>query len=215
MTGGIGKVNHTCLLFRDHSAQKKVLLPFITEGLSNGENCLLVCDEDVVDDWRLEFQAFGIDVAKQIKRGSLVIATGQEWREMPMNSIKMAKELWSYIEDKLGAFPRVRIAGDASWALLPAPIGSDRLCHWEATADLLYQDAPVRTICMYDLNRHPPSDIRAALRTHRHVILDETTYDNPHYEAARILENEPDWNNSDADEALIERLLSTLGPAVN
>jgi hypothetical protein len=211
--GAERRSDHTCLLFRGLGQQKQYLLPFLKDGLTQGEHCLLVCPADSVDDWSLEIQAFGIDVRSYLDSGALVIATGEQWRESPFGSITKARELWQYIEENLARFPAVRIAGDAGWAALEPPIGADALCHWEATADLIYEDVPVKTVCMYDLNRHSPADVRAALRTHSRAVVDGASYRNPYYEAAKILDSEPHLNASDADAIMIEKMLASLRTA--
>jgi hypothetical protein len=205
-----GRRQHTCLLYQSPEELKQYLLPFIKEGLTNGEHCLFVCPADSVDDWSLELQAFGIDVIERLSDGSLVIATGEQWRESELNSVIKARELWQHIDQNLASFPHVRIAGDASWVMLDPPIGADRLCHWEATADLIYEDQPVQAVCMYDLNTHSPSAIRAALRTHSYAVIDGLTYSNPYYEAQKILDHEPDLNVSDADGALVAQMLASI-----
>ena len=205
-----GRREHTCVLYGTAGELKQYLLPFMKEGLSNGEHCLFVCLEDAVDDWSLEMQAFGIDVRMHLDSGALVMATGEQWRETPFDSLTKARELWQHIDDHLAGFPAVRIAGDASWARLEPAISSDRLCHWEATADLIYEDMPVKTICLYNVHAHSPSDIRAALRTHASAVLGGVTYPNPFYEAVEILDREPDLNASDADAGQIETMLASF-----
>jgi hypothetical protein len=198
-------------LYEDSNEQKGVVLPFIRDGLKKGDYCLFVTNGLAIDDWSLEFQAFGIDVKAEIARGALTIAAGEQFRESPeFNSIVSARELWRLIETKLPAFTGVRIIGDAEWALIEPPLSSEQLCHWEATADLLYKGEAVTTICMYDLHRHAPSDIRAALRTHGYAQVAGGRYANPYYEAPNILENEPDLNQSDADCSMVDDMLRRL-----
>ena len=209
-SGQGGPRQHACVLYRTPGELKQYLLPFLKEGLNLGEHCLFVCSEDAVDDWSIEMQAFGIDVREHLDSGALVIATGAQWRETPFDSLTKARELWQHIEEHLAAFPGVRIAGDAGWARLDPPISADRLCHWEATADLIYEGAPVKAICLYDLEAHSPSDIRAALRTHASAVIGGVTHRNPFYEAEEILNAEPDLNASDADGALIETMLASI-----
>jgi hypothetical protein len=208
--GQLAGHNHTCLLYANPAEQKQFLLPFVKDAMSRGEHCLFVCPEAAVDDWSIEMQAYGIDVRKHLESGSLVIATGEQWRETAFHSLTKARELWQYIDQNLAAFPVVRIIGDASWALLDPPIDADALCHWEATADLMYDGVSVRTVCMYDLRHHSPSEIRAALRTHPNVVLAGETLESPFYEASDILDQEPALNASDADEELIAQMLASL-----
>ena len=205
-----GRRQHTCVLYKTPGELKQYLLPWIKEGIDQGQHVLFVCSEDSVDDWSIEMQAFGIDVRMRLDSGALVIATGEQWRESPFSSLAKARELWQHIEQNLAEFPAVRIAGDAGWAALAPAISADRLCHWEATADLIYEDVPVNTICLYDLNAHSPSDIRAALRTHSRAVLGGVTHLNPFYESDAILDAEPDLNASDADAELIQTMLASL-----
>ena len=202
---------HSCLLYEDYNEKKGVVLPFIRNGLRNGEHCLFVTSERSVDDWFLEFQAYGIDVKREIGKGALVIATGEQMRQTPgFNSIVKARELWGLIEAKLGSYGGVQIIGDAEWALIEPPLTAGQLCHWEATAGLLYEGEAVRTVCMYDLTRHSPSDIRAALRTHAAAVMGGRRYANPYFEAALILEHEPRLNCSKADEGLVQEMLARV-----
>ena len=170
----------------------------------------MVCPQEAAGYWDFEMRKFGIDVSRHVASGALTVATGEQWRESPLDSITKARELWQYIDEQLTTHPGVRIAGDASWVQLEPAISSDRLCHWEATADLIYEDAPVKTICMYDLTSHSPSAIRAALRTHSLAVLDGESIFNPFYEAVEILDREPDLNDSEADAPLIESMLASL-----
>ena len=205
-----GRRQHACVLYRTPGELKQYLLPWIKEGIDQGQHVLFVCSEDSVDDWSIEMQAFGIDVRMRLDSGALVIATGEQWRESPFNSLAKARELWQHIEQNLAEFPAVRIAGDAGWAALAPPISSDRLCHWEATADLIYEDVPVNTICLYNLDERSPSEIRAALRTHPRAVVAGVTHPNPFYEGDAILNAEPDLNASDADAELIQTMLAVF-----
>src|SRR5690606_37397641 len=116
-------------------------------------------------------------------RGALVLFSAEDWRKSSQfNSLGQARTVWNFIESKLEGFSGVRITGDAQWAAIEPALSSDRLCHWEATADMLYRGEPVHTLCMYDSGKHAPSDLRAALRTHATVLTNGQFYANPHYE---------------------------------
>jgi two-component system, chemotaxis family, sensor kinase Cph1 len=204
-------IDHACLLYEDSNQQKAVALPFIRNGLMNGEHCIFLTGKASIYDWCLEFQAYGIDVKREIEDGALMVVSAEDWRQSgEFNSLTKARELWNTIEPKLLEFPAVRILGEAQWTTIEPALGSDQLCHWEATADLLYQGEAVRTICMYDLNRHSPSDIRAAIRTHPTVLHGGRQCSNPYYEASRILACEPLLNDSVADAAFVQEMLEQL-----
>jgi hypothetical protein len=206
---------HVCHLFEDSNEQKALVLPFLLEGLRLGESCLYITGRQSIDDWYLELQAYGIDVQRERQREALEVVTGAEYRRpQGFTSTIRARELLEFIDDRLQDFPGVRIAGDVAWEWEPA-LPADKLCHWEATANLVFEDLEVITICQYDVSADSPALIHSALRTHPQVILRQQIYLNPFYEAPRILENEPHLNHSDADAQSIETMLSVIRAAPN
>jgi hypothetical protein len=104
------------------------------------------------------------------------------------------------------------MAGDVQWELEPN-VTVGQFCHWEATANLVFENEPVRTICQFNL-RHSSGDmIHGALRTHPTVIYGGQTYrHNPAYEADRILELEPHLNYVEANAATLADALARLKP---
>jgi hypothetical protein len=170
---------HVCHLFEGVSEQKAVVMPFLLEGLRQGEACLYITGRQPIDDWYLEFEASGIDVERERGRKALEVITGAEYRRTSgFTSTIKARELLAFIEDRLREFRGVRIAGDVAWEQDP-PLPVDKLCHWEATANLLFDDQDVVTICQYDFTVDSPALIHSALRTHRQVILRQHLYENP------------------------------------
>ena len=132
-----------------------------------------------------------------------------EWyQKTDFRSVTQARRLWEMIESKLDHFPAIRLAADMRWTreYLPTP----ELCHWEATANLIFEDVDVGAICQYGLDYHSPAEIHAALRTHPVVMYAGRARPNPFYEAPTILANEPFLNASYADAATVEAMLSTF-----
>jgi chemotaxis family two-component system sensor kinase Cph1 len=200
---------HVCHLFESRDEQREVTLRFIEEGLGRGEYCLHVTSDPSVDDWFNALQASGIDVVTERLRGALEVLPALDWYlATDFGSITHARRLWRTIESKLMHFAGVRRTADMRWTV--DNLAADELCHWEATANVVLEDAEVRAICQYDLGYHSPAEIHAALRTHPVVIYDGRPQPNPYYEAPAILANEPFLNASDAESATIEAMLWTF-----
>ena len=201
---------HVCHLFQSHEEQMDLASRFLSDGLAGGEYCAFVTADEALDAWCIELQAHGIDVTGERASGFLEIFSGPEYRGAgEFNSIVKARELLRLIKSKRDDFRGLRIVGDAGWALEPQmPVES--LCHWEATADLVWQDTNCRAICQYDITRHPPSAIHSALRTHALVICEGRTMQSPFYEARAILANEPHLNSSNANAAEVRAMLMRL-----
>ena len=203
-------VGHSCLLFEDGNEQKKAVLPFIKQGLEDGEQCFYIGREASLDDWLFEFQTYGIDVQSEQERGALrVTSSWHSSRPGATNSIDLARRLWAAIESGLASFSAIRCAADMTLTL-ETGVTVSQLCHWEATINPLIEDEKVRMFCLYDLRSLSTGAIHSALRTHPSVVRRVRAVSNPYYEAYRILENEPYLNDSDADAAAIQAMLANL-----
>jgi len=201
---------HVCHLFSSANEQKSVALSFLKEGLERGEATVFVAGRQPVDDWYVELQAFGVDVKRERERNALRVISGAEYRDpKEFNSIVKARELLEFIEDRLEHFEGVRIIGDVAWEWDP-PLPDDRVCHWEATADLAFSGLNVRTICQYGLNSDSPPILGAGLRTHQQVLMGQRMCDNPFFEAPQILEKEPALNHSSVDRHQLSNMLRRL-----
>jgi hypothetical protein len=205
----LGRGAHVCQFYETFGQQKGIILPFFKEGLTQGEHCLLIVDEDAVDNWCFELQAYGIDVKSNREWGALEVVPGARWRESEdFRSLPKAREVLSMLNRLNRQFTGVRIAGDASWSGKPA-VAADKLCHWEATANLVFEGQNAQAICQYNTGIYPPSVIHAALRTHPTVLMGGRTYSNPYYEAPEILANEPHLNLSVASAAAVYGMLGS------
>jgi hypothetical protein len=201
---------HACHFHESFTEQKRVVLSFFREGLANGEHCLYITSDQSDDEWYFEFQAYGIDVQRERQRGALQIVHRSDWRPAgEFNSMVQARRAIDLFDRLLVEFRGIRIVGDAAWALEPE-LAVDQLCHWEATANLVYKGQDIRAICQYNLKDHSAAAIHSALRTHPVIILDGRRCPNPYYEAPRILENEPHLNHSNADELAVDDMLARL-----
>jgi hypothetical protein len=200
---------HACQLFEDPAEQRLVTLRFIKDGLSRRERCVHITTEPSVDDWYRGLEAAGIDVVSERQAGSLEVLGAVDWYlKDDFQSVILARRLWQMIDRDRRVFSGIRITADMRWTL--ENLLAEELCHWEATANLVFEDVDVRVICQYDLSYHSVAEIHAALRTHPVVVYQGSPRSNPFYEAPAILANEPHLNGSDADAADIEAMLGRL-----
>jgi len=202
--------SHVCLLYDDFLDQKAVVLPFLRQGLKHGERCACVADEAREDEWCLELQSYGIDVAAARDAGSLRVGRSPDREPLgDFNSVRMAKTVWRFVQEALLSSNGVRFVVDTPCSL-SRELSADQLCHWEATFDVLHAGAPMRTICMYDRRKLSTAEIHGALRTHPVVLVNQRFCLNPYYEAPAILEHEPHLNVSHADAETVNRIIEDL-----
>jgi hypothetical protein len=191
---------HVCQFTDGPSDAKTVLLPFLRDGLVNHEFCLYVTGGTSADEWRYELQAYGVDVAVAQDSGALSILGKQEWRQPDHEFRSLVHARKAYRAVPWTKFNGARVIYDAGWASNP-DLAPEDLCHWEATATLLYSGLPVRVICQYDAQTQSAAALDAALRTHPFVLAGDTIVANPYCDAERILEFEPILNYPGASSA--------------
>ena len=208
---------HVCHLYQGKDDFNEVTMPFLRDGLRNGECCLYIASGLAVDtepawhmDWYRALQAHGVDVPATRETGALNVISGEAWRAMShTGSVAMAREVLRLVDRKLLDFPAIRIIGDVGWGTEPA-LPAEMLCHWEATANVVFQGLQARVICQYDIDRYEPACIHAALRTHPIVLYKGWRVWSPYYEAPTILEREPMLNGCSNDPEVIANMLLQL-----
>jgi chemotaxis family two-component system sensor kinase Cph1 len=204
------KGSHICLLYNDFAEQKATVLPFLRQGLAQGERCVCLPDDLREDECYLELEAYGPEVALARSNGSLLVGRSSSFElGGESNSIAMARGLLAFFESTLSIYPGVRFALEMPGSL-GHELAADELCHREATLDVLHVAEPIRTICMYDLREVSAAVVHGALRTHPQAIVAQRLCPNPYYEAPAILEHEPHLNVSHADAETVERMIAEL-----
>jgi signal transduction histidine kinase len=198
---------HLCLLYdSDPAEQLPALLPFLSQGLSQGEQCIYIADDHTLDDLRTALEHYGIDVEAETERQALQLWTRQQWRQPgELASERKAEQVRGFLAGAQAAgFKGVRFGVEMTWTLGP-DISVDKLRHWEATINTIFTpQLPARIICQYSRKRLSPAAIEMALQTHPVAIVDNTVYPNPYYSAPLILDGAP------ADAARADWMISQL-----
>jgi PAS domain S-box-containing protein len=191
--------DHACLLYnKDPAEQMLALVPYIKQGLEEGEQCIYIADDQTVEDVARILGSAGIDVRRESERGALRLWTRSEWRQPgELDSAKKSLQVRGFIDEALKAdFKGVRFAVEMTWILGP-DISVDKLKHWEATINTLFvPGVPGRIVCQYSRDRLSASAIQAGLSTHPIAILDDLCA-NFFYEAPAILENKSETEKLD------------------
>ncbi len=76
----LGQLNvhgHLCSVYDTKEEQFATMIPFIKTGLSRGENCIYIVDDNTAQDVLSAMKFEGIDVDSNIKSGSLSIFNKQ------------------------------------------------------------------------------------------------------------------------------------------
>jgi DNA-binding CsgD family transcriptional regulator len=180
--GDVRPGTHVCALYSGPQERDGLLLPFLREGIREGDKCLCLIDDVEPARLRQQVEAAGISSWPQradqldIDHASSVYLQAGEFSVAHMTSF-LATSLSKACEEE---FPLLRAAGEMSW-VLPMPVGADDFFVYESAVNDVVAEAPAIFMCLYDLQRFSVQMLVDVLQTHPHVLLGNSVIENPLY----------------------------------
>ncbi|MGQ0793286.1 MAG: MEDS domain-containing protein [Deltaproteobacteria bacterium] len=179
------KGDHICLIYdRDPLEQMPALIPFIKQGLKQGERFFYIADDLSPAQLHLVLKMNGIDPDAETRRGALEIWTKHEWIALgAVGDAQRAARLKRLIDDSLAAgFSGVRFAVEMTWTLGSDDIDAEKLERWEAEINSIFTpDVPAKIVCQYNRRKLPSSFVNQAFRTHPLAVVGDCFCGNPYY----------------------------------
>ncbi len=174
---------HICAFYRGRQDRDDLLIPYLEEGIRNGEKCICLVDssgpEQIWDSLHCDHPAPGAE-APQVE---VLRSTESYLRNGRFDTDEMIDWLTENVTAALTAdgFPLVRAAGEMSWALRAFP-GVGELFYYESQLNKYTARIPQQVLfCMYDLDRVSGSMVIDAMRTHPRVLVGGLLFENPYY----------------------------------
>ena len=172
---------HICAFFSSADEEYRTLLPFIKDGLDNGESAFHTVDPARANDHVNRQLAAGIDVDAYRRKGQLKL---KSWDEVHLVGGKFDPEATSAIF--AGArrsaiergFSRTRFISHMAWSA--ARLSDVELLEYEAQANHEVRDG-LLSVCIYDLAQFRADLVIDVMRTHSLVLVGDTLYENPFY----------------------------------
>jgi hypothetical protein len=174
---------HICTFFRTSAEKYHVLMPFIREGLEQGDRALHIVNPSLRNDHAHHIAEAGIDAARAEVEGQLEIMGWDEAyvRSGSFNVSAMLSLLPVLLNDgRTRGFPITRFIADMAW-VLNDPGALDRLLEYECRLNLALPKAGDIVICSYDLDNFGAAAVIDALRTHPIVLIGGIVQRNPFY----------------------------------
>ena len=177
--------DHVCTLFLSPEEQLVAAVEYIREGLARNERSLYVCCDRGPNEFRAALRQAQIAVDAEEARGALILLTKHEGHLQggTFDPDRMIAMLQKALKDALKAgYTGLRAGGDMSWLLDEAP-GSEKLAEYEARLNHFYENNQAIGLCMYNVQRMPPSILDHCLATHKFVRMEgPILLSNPFYE---------------------------------
>jgi len=177
--------SHICAFFRTSDERYRMLMPFIREGMEQGDKALHIVNPSLRTDHTQRMSEGGIDAGKVEVEGQLEIIG---WYDGPLRGGRFNQSEWVASlpvvlgEGRAQGFPLTRLIADMEW-LLKDRDATDRALEFECRANLALPKAGDIVICAYDLDKFGAEMVINALRTHPLVIIGGMIQHNPFYVA--------------------------------
>jgi hypothetical protein len=179
----LGKYRHVCALFHNREQEYRSLLPFIKEGLDQGDRALHMLDSQLCEDHRRRLGGAGIDVAASEGSGQLQLRVWEQsyLRDGRFDQDRTLELVSSLIGRSAGpGGALVRLVAHMEWALLDRP-GSCDLVEYESRLNSLATGLPHVLVCVYDLTRFSGDIVVDIMRTHPVTIVGGVVRENPFF----------------------------------
>ena len=211
--GDAGSNDHLASIYDTQDEQFSAAIPFVEQGLERGERCLYIADENSRETVLDAMRDRGIDADAALESGALSIhtkddtylRTGEFEQDAMLAFWKDALEL---AKDE-GGYSGIRAAAEMTWALDGDDEDLDMLVEYEAVLNTVFADEDYAVLCQYNRERFPPAVVRDVIRTHPHLIFDDTVYHNVYYTPPE------EYFGPDQPNREVERMMGTLRERTN
>jgi hypothetical protein len=188
----LGKYRHVCAFFSSPEEEYRTLLPFMRDGLNQGERAFHVLPTKYRDEHLGHLRQAGIDTAAALRTRQLEVAAPEDTYLRGGRFDKDA--MLVLIQEVLGAgatlgFPLTRLVAHAE-TVLEDRSAVDEWIEYESRLNeiLPRYDDPV--ICTFDANLLTGSIAMDILRTHPVAVIGGMLHENPFFAAPEALLHE-------------------------
>jgi hypothetical protein len=182
---------HICTFFRTSAERYRVLMPFIREGMEQGDRAFHIVNPSLRNEHTQRIAEAGIDTARAEVEGQLEIIGWDEayLRGGSFNQNAMLSLLPVLLNNgRTRGFPITRFIADVAWVLNEGAV--DSLLEYECRVNLALPKAGDIVICAYDLDTVDAAMVVSAMRTHPIVLIGGIVQRNPFYVPPEELLNE-------------------------
>lgn len=173
---------HVCAFFDSDEERYRMLLPFIKEGIAEGERAVHIVGDDEQCSHVDRLSGAGIDVGAAQARGQLAVLSSAETylQHGCFDQDRMVKAF----EEIAGRCPSdvaTRFVCHMGWVAKRRPSWIDDVIEFESRVNSLWETRPDIVICAYDLRTLTADAIVSVMQTHPMVLLGGMLHQNPFY----------------------------------
>jgi hypothetical protein len=165
---------HVCFLYRSDDALQRMLARFVDEGFAMGDQCVCVESNVVQATLRSDLQSLGIDVEKELARGSLVFLSGRDtyFENGEFNPQRLLDRLSGLMNQSLQAgFSGLRVAGEIPLAS-GDPVFEKQLLEYERQSDAYFAERKAIGFCHFRVDSLPHKTMDLVIDAHGLHIME-------------------------------------------
>ncbi|ARS89689.1 sensor histidine kinase [Natrarchaeobaculum aegyptiacum] len=206
---------HIALFYRDRAERFATVTPFVRQGIERGERVMYVVDDMTDEEVLAELREpddppgdeFGTDVDLEgaLESGQLTFHTLEETylRTGRFDADDMLEVYAQAIEEAREEYPGLRVTANTNF-VLDEEATLEEFLAYESRVNELFKGEDCIALCHYDCDRIPPEILVDVIRTHPHLVYDDTVCHNFYYTPPEEF-FEPGESTRD-----VERMLYTL-----
>jgi predicted DNA binding protein/KaiC/GvpD/RAD55 family RecA-like ATPase/putative methionine-R-sulfoxide reductase with GAF domain len=202
-----GPNNHLTLIYEGREEQFATAIPFVQQGLEQGDRCLYVADDNDEETVARAMREAGIDVEAAVESGLLSIQSASDVY-LDDDGEFDADEIIAYLDETVTeaiterGYEHVRITGEMTW-VLNGEDHFDALAEYERKVNHFYPGKDVTGLCQYNRERFPARVLHDVIRSHPQVVYEDTLSQNFFY-------NPPERFFDEEFESEVDQCVETL-----
>jgi hypothetical protein len=174
---------HICAFYHGRAGRDELMIPFLQEGIRNGEKCIAIVDTSPPEQiWTSLNLPKDVDGIKKNGQVEVLLAEATYIREGHFDIDRMI-DFWTECACGYAAegFDRIRASGETEWANRGVP-GTDALFYYESRINNFTAQFPnIFLLCLYDLDSISGRWVIDAMKTHPQVLIGGRLFQNPYY----------------------------------
>jgi hypothetical protein len=174
---------HICAFFNSREEEYRTLLPFVKEGLEQGEKAFHIVDARHRQERLRRLEEAGVDLAEAEREGKVEVRV---WEDAYLRDGHFDKDaMLALIEEilqsgKAANHGLTRLWANMEWALEDRP-GVDDIVEYESRLNHVLPNYDDAVVCTYDLAKFSAVVVMDILRTHPLVIIGGILQENPFF----------------------------------
>jgi hypothetical protein len=179
----LGAHRHACAFFNSADEEDALLLPFLRDGLDQGDRGFCIIDPKARSEYIGRLRAAGIDAPPLEENGHLEL---RGWDDAYLRGGHFSQDaMLALIQEVLNTgrergFPLTRLVAHMEWSCEDRP-GVDDLVEYETRLNHVLPKYPDPVICTYDTSQYDGGVIMDILRTHPLVVIGGVLRENPFF----------------------------------